>query len=52
MSTQMGLEVVTTEGKRISETLCSDFKEYNLDIKIVRIFNTYGPRMLANDEVL
>ena len=38
------------EGKRIAETLCNDFKrKYNLKIKIPRIFNTYGPRMLPND---
>ena len=45
-----GIRSCYDEGKRISETLCSDFQRiYNLDIKIVRIFNTYGPRMLAND---
>ena len=38
------------EGKRISETLCLDFKRiHNIDIKIIRIFNTYGPRMRAKD---
>lgn len=38
------------EGKRISETLCYEFREqYNLNTKIVRIFNTYGPRMDPND---
>ena len=38
------------EGKRAAETLCFDFKRsYNLDIRIARIFNTYGPRMAAND---
>lgn len=38
------------EGKRCAETLCSDFKrEKNLDIKIVRIFNTYGPNMKIDD---
>ena len=32
------------EGKRIAETLCSDYKRiHNLDIRIIRIFNTYGP---------
>lgn len=45
-----GIRSCYDEGKRISETLCSDFQRiYNLDIKIVRIFNTYGPKMLAND---
>ncbi len=38
------------EGKRISETLFSEFQNmHNVDIRIVRLFNTYGPRMLKND---
>ncbi len=38
------------EGKRCAETLCYDYqRRHNLDIRTVRIFNTYGPRMLAND---
>ena len=38
------------EGKRIAETLCSDYiRMYNLEVKIMRIFNTYGPRMKSND---
>jgi len=38
------------EGKRCAETLFMDYKrEYNLNIKIVRIFNTYGPNMAIND---
>ena len=38
------------EGKRCAESLCMDFKrQFNLDIKIIRIFNTYGPRMDKND---
>ena len=38
------------EGKRCAETIFSDFKrEYNLDTRIVRIFNTYGPRMQIDD---
>ncbi len=38
------------EGKRCAETLCSDFKrEKNLNIKIVRIFNTFGENMSKND---
>ena len=38
------------EGKRIAETLCFDYKrKHGVDIKIARIFNTYGPRMLPND---
>jgi UDP-glucuronate decarboxylase len=38
------------EGKRCAETLFFDYRrQHNLPIKVVRIFNTYGPRMLAND---
>ena len=38
------------EGKRCSETLFFDYhRQHNLDIKVARIFNTYGPRMHPND---
>jgi UDP-glucuronate decarboxylase len=38
------------EGKRCAETLFFDYhRQFNLDIKVVRIFNTYGPRMHPND---
>ena len=38
------------EGKRCAETLFMDYrKQHNMEIKIARIFNTYGPRMLSND---
>ncbi len=38
------------EGKRVAETLTVNYRiEHRLDAKIVRIFNTYGPRMLFND---
>ena len=38
------------EGKRCAETLFFDyFRQHRLDIKVVRIFNTYGPRMHPND---
>lgn len=38
------------EGKRCAETLFFDYYRQNrVDIRVVRIFNTYGPRMLAND---
>ena len=38
------------EGKRCAETLFFDYqRQHKLDIKVVRIFNTYGPRMLPND---
>ena len=45
-----GKRACYNEGKRIAETLCHDYKRiHNVDIKIVRIFNTYGPRMLPDD---
>jgi UDP-glucuronate decarboxylase len=38
------------EGKRCAETLFFDYnRQHSLDIKVVRIFNTYGPRMHPND---
>jgi len=38
------------EGKRCAETLFFDYhRQHNLGIKVARIFNTYGPRMLPND---
>ncbi|MBI1755211.1 SDR family oxidoreductase [Candidatus Azambacteria bacterium] len=38
------------EGKRAAETLFYDHaREYGIDIRVVRIFNTYGPRMAVND---
>ncbi len=38
------------EGKRVAETLCFDYHNQNqVDIRVIRIFNTYGPRMLVND---
>ena len=38
------------EGKRCAETLCTDFRnQYGTDIRIARIFNTYGPRMAEDD---
>ncbi len=38
------------EGKRCAETLFFDYhREHQVDIRVVRIFNTYGPRMLADD---
>lgn len=46
----IGIRSCYDEGKRISETLSFDYKRvHNIDIKIARIFNTYGPRMLPND---
>jgi UDP-glucuronate decarboxylase len=38
------------EGKRAAETLCTDYQRQNrVDVRIARIFNTYGPRMALND---
>lgn len=38
------------EGKRCAETLFFDYhRQHNVDIRVIRIFNTYGPRMLEND---
>jgi UDP-glucuronate decarboxylase len=38
------------EGKRVAETLMTDYKrQHGVDIRIARIFNTYGPRMQPND---
>lgn len=46
----IGIRSCYDEGKRISETLCFDYKRtHKLDVRVVRIFNTYGPRMLHND---
>ncbi|MBR3622513.1 MAG: SDR family oxidoreductase [Selenomonadaceae bacterium] len=46
----IGIRSCYDEGKRMAETLFFDYKrQENLDIKVVRIFNTYGPRMSLND---
>jgi UDP-glucuronate decarboxylase len=46
----VGLRSCYDEGKRCAETLCFDyFRQHSLRIKVVRIFNTYGPRMHPND---
>lgn len=38
------------EGKRVAETLCFDYcRQHGVDVRIIRIFNTYGPRMALND---
>jgi UDP-glucuronate decarboxylase len=38
------------EGKRAAETLCHDYRNlHGVDVRVVRIFNTYGPRMQADD---
>ena len=46
----LGIRSCYDEGKRCAETLFFDYhRQYNLDIKVARIFNTYGPRMHPND---
>ena len=46
----VGLRSCYNEGKRIAETLCSDYKRiHGLNVKTMRIFNAYGPRMSSND---
>ena len=46
----IGLRSCYDEGKRCAETLFFDYyRQHKLDIKVVRIFNTYGPRMQPND---
>lgn len=42
----IGIRACYDEGKRIGETLCFDFyRQYQTKIKVIRIFNTYGPNM-------
>jgi UDP-glucuronate decarboxylase len=46
----IGLRSCYDEGKRVAETLMMDYYRQNqVDVKIVRIFNTYGPRMAISD---
>jgi UDP-glucuronate decarboxylase len=46
----VGVRSCYDEGKRCAETLCFDyFRQHKLSIKVARIFNTYGPKMLPND---
>ncbi|MEG0012005.1 MAG: UDP-glucuronic acid decarboxylase family protein [Muribaculaceae bacterium] len=46
----IGIRSCYDEGKRCAETLCMDFhRQHDLQVKIIRIFNTYGPKMLIND---
>jgi UDP-glucuronate decarboxylase len=46
----IGIRSCYDEGKRVAETLMMDYHRQNgVDIRIVRIFNTYGPRMAVND---
>ena len=46
----IGIRACYDEGKRAAETLFFDYhRQHNLDIRVARIFNTYGPRMQLND---
>jgi UDP-glucuronate decarboxylase len=46
----IGIRSCYDEGKRAAETLFMDYhREHNVNVKIIRIFNTYGPRMAKND---
>jgi UDP-glucuronate decarboxylase len=46
----LGIRSCYDEGKRVAETLMMDYHRQNqVDIRIIRIFNTYGPRMAEND---
>jgi UDP-glucuronate decarboxylase len=46
----IGIRSCYDEGKRAAETLCFDYRrQYNTDIRVVRIFNTFGPGMAVGD---
>lgn len=46
----MGPRSCYDEGKRAAETLCFDYaRQHGVDVRVVRIFNTYGPKMAADD---
>jgi UDP-glucuronate decarboxylase len=46
----IGIRSCYDEGKRAAETLCFDYRrQYNLDTRVIRIFNTYGPNMAVGD---
>ena len=46
----IGIRSCYDEGKRLAETLCMDYHRQNrVQVRIARIFNTYGPRMAVND---
>lgn len=45
-----GIRSCYDEGKRVSESLCMNFwKQYKIPVKIIRVFNTYGPKMSSDD---
>lgn len=46
----IGVRSCYDEGKRAAETLCFDYRrQYSLDARVIRIFNTYGPNMAVSD---
>lgn len=46
----IGIRSCYDEGKRAAETLCFDYsRQYSVDARVIRIFNTYGPNMSPND---
>ena len=46
----VGIRSCYDEGKRVAESLCYDYmRMHGIEIRIARIFNTYGPRMRLND---
>lgn len=46
----IGVRACYDEGKRSAETLIFDYKRlYNVDVRVIRIFNTYGPMMNKDD---
>lgn len=46
----IGIRSCYDEGKRAAETLCFDYRrQYQVDTRVIRIFNTYGPRMAVGD---
>ena len=46
----VGIRSCYDEGKHCAESLCMDYyRQYGVQVKVVRIFNTYGPRMARND---
>ncbi len=46
----IGIRSCYDEGKRAAETLCMDYhRKHHIDVKVIRIFNTYGPMMDPND---
>ena len=46
----IGIRSCYDEGKRAAETLCFDYKrQFGLDARVIRIFNTYGPNMAVGD---